>query len=249
MVKNIKRKVPDAYGEMLRFQLETNESVAEIVEREDRYMDTGSVAGLHLLEPKKWPREELSALKHAKGRVLDVGGGAGRHSLYLQDRGLDVTAIDSSPGAIGVQGSRRTSRDRATLAEVSRFKDASFDTIIMMGNNFGLLGSLNNGKTILKEFHRITSSEAIIIAATRDPYKTNRRVHLDYHRFNKRRGRMSGQIRMRIRFAKSIGPWFDYLLVSPKEMKMVIDKTGWQIREILSRDESGYFTIIEKSPA
>jgi len=60
---------------------------------------------------------------------------------------------------------------------------------------------------------------------------------------------MSGQIRMRIRFAKSIGPWFDYLLVSPKEMKMVIDKTGWQIREILSRDESGYFTIIEKSPA
>ena len=250
MVKNIKKKVPDAYGEMLRFQLETNESVAEIVEREDRYMDTGSVAGLYFLEPKKWPREELSALKHAKGRVLDVGGGAGRHSLYLQDRGLDLTAIDSSPGAIGVCKARGVHRAIVRpIAEVSRFKDASFDTIIMMGNNFGLLGSLNNGKTILKEFHRIMSSKAIIIAATRDPYKTNRRVHLDYHRFNERRGRMSGQIRMRIRFAKSIGPWFDYLLVSPKEMKMVIDKTGWQIREILSRDESGYFTIIEKSPA
>lgn len=249
-MNNVKQRIQDAYGEMLRFQLETGDPVTEIVEREDRFIAPGSTPGLYFLEPKKWPREERNALKRAKGRVLDIGCGAGRHSLYLQDLGLDVTAIDNSPGAIKVCKERGVRQALVRpISEVSRFKDASFDTIIMMGNNFGLLGSLSKGKKILKEFYRITSPDAVIIAATRDPYKTNRRLHLDYHRFNRSRGRMSGQIRMRIRFAASTGPWFDYLLVSPDEMKMVIDRTGWQIREFVIGDESGYFAIMKKLPA
>ena len=46
------------------------------------------------------PKLEQKALQLAKGRILDVGCGAGSHSLYLEEKGLEVTAIDISENAI-----------------------------------------------------------------------------------------------------------------------------------------------------
>ena len=43
------------------------------------------------------PPLEHHALDLVKGRTLDVGAGAGCHSLVLQERGIDVDAIDISP--------------------------------------------------------------------------------------------------------------------------------------------------------
>src|SRR5262245_59812712 len=106
----MKKAGNDAYGELLLWQLETGEAANEIVEREDGYIDTGSIAGMYFSPPRKWPKAELKAVNMAKGRVLDVGCGAGRHSLYLQEKGLDVTAIDTSPGAIKVAKKRGVKR-------------------------------------------------------------------------------------------------------------------------------------------
>jgi len=63
------------------------------------------------------------------------------------------------------------------------FKPNSFDTIMMMGNNFSLFGSFKKARRLLKRFHKMTSENALLIAETRDPYKTDNPVHLEYHRF------------------------------------------------------------------
>jgi len=58
---------------------------------------------------------------------------------------------------------------------------------------------------------------------------------------------MGGQIR--IRFGESRGPWFDYLLVSPSEMKAILAGTGWRVREVLnSRDQPVYVAVLVKTP-
>ena len=88
---------------------------------------------------------------------------------------------------------------------------------------------------------------AVIIAGTLNPYKTDLKEHLEYHRFNKKRGRMGGQIRFRIRYGKTIGDWFDYLFVSPEEMREILKNTGWQVKEFLDSGKANYYAVIEKT--
>ena len=92
----------------------------------------------------------------------------------------------------------------------------------------------------------MTSPEGKIIVESCDPYLTKAKEHLDYHKFNRRRGRMSGQLRLRIRYKKVKGRWFDYLLVSKKEMADILKGTGWYISYTFDSKDAFYTTVIEK---
>jgi hypothetical protein len=116
----------------------------------------------------------------------------------------------------------------------------------MMGNNFGLFGGRDRARRLLREFARITSADGQIIAEAVDPYDTKDPKHLGYQRFNRGRGRMSGQLRIRVRHGNIIGPWFDYLLVSRKEMKEILAGTGWKIAQILAGKGPGYTVVLKK---
>ena len=168
--------------------------------------------------------------------------------MYLQNKGFDVLGIDSSPLAIKICKLRGLKRAKVMPIEELDFKPNSFDTIIMLGSNFGLFGSFKKAKGLLKKMYKMTSGNALIIASTRDTYKTDNPDHLEYHKLNKRRGRMAGQLRLRIRFKKCVGRWFDYLIVSKKEMEEILKGTGWMRREFIDSDNSAYIAILEKEP-
>jgi SAM-dependent methyltransferase len=238
----------DAFGQQLLAQYNKQTTLPELIERDDDFIDFGSERGLYFSEYKKWSALEKRAVKHARGKILDIGCGAGRHSLYLQQKGFDVTGIDKSPGAIKVSKLRGLKKALVRpIDDIDKFKPNSFDTILMLGNNFGLFGDSQSARQLLEKMHRITTPAAKIIAGTRDPYKTEDRHHLEYHKLNKKRGRMPGQIRMRVRYRKTVGEWFDYLMVSREEMKNILADTNWQITEFIERSESeNYFVVINK---
>jgi len=240
----------DAYGKQLLAHHHNQTPNTEIIERDDNYIETGSEKGTYFSEYNDWSEPERRAIDRARGRVLDIGCGAGRHALYLQSKGFDVTGIDNSPGAIEVCRLRGLKRAIARpIQEIGKFPKNSFDTILMLGNNFGLFGSAENARLILGEMSRITKPQAQIIAGTLNPYKTNKKEHLEYLRFNRRRGRMAGQIRFRIRYGKTVGEWFDYLFVSPEEMEKILKKTDWRVKEFLMSEAANYFAMIEKKSA
>ena len=237
----------DAYGQQLLAQFHDQKPTAEIIERDDRHIDLGSEAGLYFTEYEDWSPVEKQAIAFAKGRILDVGCGAGRHSLYLQEKGFDVTGIDNSPGAIEVcklRGLQQT--EVLPIEKADQIAENNFDTIIMFGNNFGLFGSPENAKKILEKFTRITAPEAQIIAGTLNPYKTEDPNHLEYHELNRRRGRIPGQATIRIIYDKAVGNWFDYLFVSPEEMQEIVRDTDWQIKQFIAPEDLHYFAVIEK---
>jgi SAM-dependent methyltransferase len=92
---------------------------------------------------KEMPTMEQKALELAKGKVLDVGCGAGSHSLYLQNElSLEVTAIDISSNAIQAC-SLRGIKD-ARVQDVMKLENETYDTILLLMNGAGMCGRLKN---------------------------------------------------------------------------------------------------------
>lgn len=86
------------------------------------------------------PQLEQKALEISKGKVLDVGCGAGSHSLYLQGKGFEVTSIDTSKGAIEVCKLRGVYDSRCI--DLLQLKDEKFDTILLLMNGTGIFQKL-----------------------------------------------------------------------------------------------------------
>jgi SAM-dependent methyltransferase len=241
-------KSKDGYGALLLSCLKTSgQGVFEIAERIDGFIAASTWPPRYFGDYRSWSTRERQAIDLAKGRVLDIGCGAGRFTLHLQQKGFEVTGIDNSKGAVKVCKLRGVKNVRfMSIDAIGSFRPGSFDTVIMMGNNFGLFGGFKKAKRLLQQLHRITSARAQIIAEAVDPYQTTEPLHLDYHRSNRAKGRMSGQLRIRIRHEDIVGAWFDYLLVSRKEMKEILAGTGWVLRKILSEDGPRYTVVIAK---
>jgi SAM-dependent methyltransferase len=239
------KKHEDAYGRLIADYLETGEGT-EIVEREDGFIAASGGAALYFAPFAKWPKAERTAMRLVRGRVLDVGTGAGRVPLYLQDRGHEVVGIDLSPAAVEV-ARRRGAKDVRELpvTRVSR-KLGRFDTIVMFGNNFGLVGNRRRAPWLLRRFRSITNDGARILAESVDPYKTDKPEHLAFHRRNRRAGRMGGQLRIRVRYGTYATPWFEYLLASPEEMAKLAKGTGWKLAEVIDEGEHVYVGVLER---
>ncbi len=236
----------DAYGREI-YAAYRGEEFIEIVERDDGYIG-GMDNRVYFAEFKDWPDYEKKAMDLVRGRVLDIGSGAGRVSLYLQSKKHDVLALDNSPLALKVCRQRgvRNTRLMSITQLGKRARVGVFDTIIMFGNNFGLFGNFNRARWLLRRFHAITSPDARIIAETLDVYDTNQPEHLAYQRFNRRRGRMSGQLRVRVLFHKCRTPWFDYLFVSEQELRQILEDTGWHLTQVIRSKGPIYIAVIGK---
>ncbi len=235
----------DAFGRAIYDYFE-GEGGLEIVERDDGYFAVSGGPKAYLSEYKVWPGHQRKAMRFVKGRVLDIGCGAGRHSLYLQGKGFDVMGVDTSPLAVEV--CRRRGIQNARVLSITQIgsKLGTFETILMLGNNFGLFGSAKRAKWLLRRFHKITSGKGRIIGESGNPYKTKRQEHLEYHELNRKRGRMPGQLRIRVRYSKYVTPWLDYLIVSKDEMEAILSDTGWKVKKFIDSENSAYIAIIEK---
>ena len=212
----------DAFGHMLLDYLNGEETM-EIIERGDGFIDPYDGCKTYFSEFKNWSACEQEALGCLlPGRVLDLGCGVGRMELYLQSQGVEVVGIDNSPLAIEVCRQRGV-RD-ARLLSVTQVtpKLGAFDNILMMGNNWGLMGNRQRARWLLDRFFRLTAFPARIIAASNDVYHTTAPYHLAYQAYNREQGRMSGQIHMRVCYQFYRSPWFDYLMVSRDEMKDIL---------------------------
>jgi SAM-dependent methyltransferase len=231
----------DAFGRMLLDAFEGRGKVHEIVERDDGFI---AVAQLdYFAGARRWPAVERRALRFVRGRVLDVGCGAGRVALELQSRGRDVVAIDVSPGAVEVSRRRGVRDVRLLPFEEVDATLGGFDAVVMYGNNFGLFGSRAKAQRMLRRLHELADR---IVATSTDVYATDDPVHLAYHERNRRRGRMAGHLRLRVRHRNLATDWFDYLLVSPEEMRALAEEAGWRIHRLVRDAGPSYVGVLRK---
>jgi len=138
--------------------LQTETSISELDELPVKYL---------FRDFEEMNKIEKKALKLSHGKVLDIGAGAGSHSLYLQnERNLDITALDISPKAIQVCQLRGI--QKAVAQNMLEFSGETYDTILLLMNGTGIFQSLKVIDIYLKKLHSLLNKNGQILIDSTD---------------------------------------------------------------------------------
>jgi SAM-dependent methyltransferase len=232
----------DAFGHLLS-DLVAGQRVFEVVERDDGCVFTGD-PGYYLAPFRSWWPQERRAMRFVRGRVLDVGCGAGRAGLHLQSRGHDLVGIDVSPLAVEIARKRGLTDARLGTVDAAIRADERFDTILLLGNNLGLLAGEQQGRRVLRKLARAATDRGRILAGSYDPYDGASELARRYQERNRARGRMGGVERLRVRYRQYATPWYDVLFASRDEVRRLAEGTGWAAKRFVG-DGAGYVAVLE----
>ncbi|MCL9809410.1 class I SAM-dependent methyltransferase [Flavobacterium luminosum] len=156
----------DLFGKAI-LDYQTNNSPEDII-TETNISEADAMSTAYLFRSfKEMPLLEQKALQLSKGRVLDVGCGAGSHSLYLQnEKKLDVTSIDISPNAI--QACKLRGLQNASVQNILDLENEKFDTILLLMNGTGIFGTLKNTAQYLQKLKTLVSEKGQILIDSSD---------------------------------------------------------------------------------
>jgi SAM-dependent methyltransferase len=112
------------------------------------------------------PKLEKKALQLCKGKVLDVGCGAGSHGLYLEEKGFKVTAIDISANA--VQACQLRGLKNTRVQNVLDLENEKFDTILLLMNGTGIFGTLSETSKYLQKLKSLLNTNGQILIDSSD---------------------------------------------------------------------------------
>lgn len=149
------------------FDFQTNNSPEDII-TETTISEEDAMSVDYLFRSyNEMPKLEQKALQLATGKILDVGCGAGSHSLSLQnDRNLDVTSIDISEKAIETCKLRGVKN--AKVQNILDYEGEKFDTIILLMNGVGIFGKLENCNTFLSKLRSLLNPGGQILLDSSD---------------------------------------------------------------------------------
>ncbi|RDV16465.1 class I SAM-dependent methyltransferase [Pontibacter diazotrophicus] len=185
---------------------------------------------------KEMPELELLALEACRGSILDVGAGAGSHSLALQERGQEVTALDISAGAVAVMQQRGVKQ--VLQQDVFALKEQQYDTLLMLMNGIGIAGNLvglerflEHAKNILKPGGQILLESSDILYMYEDE---EGEVLLDLN------AGYYGEVKYNMHYKEEETGWFNWLFIDPAILEDYAIQHGFTF-EVLYEGEFGEY--------
>lgn len=181
------------------------------------------------------PKIERKALDMAKGKVLDVGAGAGCHSLVLQKRGLDVTAIDISPLSVETMRERGV---RKVMEQDFFTLEGNYDTILMLMNGIGIVGTLEQMPEFFKQIDKILASGGQLLCDSSDiSYVFDDDMpDMDYY----------GEQSFWMQYKDTIGEPFPWLYIDAETLRKVADANGFIAEVVAEGDHYDYLARITR---
>lgn len=242
--------VADALGRaMLDFQ--RGGLCGNCLHRDGDSVADARIYGFYFRPPETWSGEFRALLDSLDGPVLDAGCGPGRQARWLQDRGREVVAIDSSPHA--VQAAREHGVRDARVMDMFglAFPRDRFRSVLVNGTQVGLAGSLAGVSTFLGNIARVTDAEGRAVVDSYAPraldpegcfgYRSDprpgvarRTFHVEYHREGP-----DGEV------TRDVGRTLQFVLFGPDRLAEAAVGTPWRVTEVRPQ-EAYYRAVLEK---
>lgn len=180
---------------------------------------------------EQMPELEQKALDACRGKVLDIGAGAGSHSLALQDRGLTVTALDISPMAVAIMQQRGV--EQALSKDIFLYQEERYDTLLLLMNGIGLAGNIPGLRRLLNHARTLLLPGGQLLFDSSDVaylYEEDLPVLDHYY----------GEIKCRYEYKKQKTEWFTWLYIDPKTLTLIATDEGWQVEILFEDDQDQY---------
>lgn len=180
---------------------------------------------------------EEATLDLCRGHVLDIGAGVGAHSLALQNRELEVCALDISPQACEIMKMRGV-RDVRCM-DIFDFEEQPFDTVLFLGNAIGVVKNLAGLDNFLRGVHKLVKPDGQILIQSIDFRRT---PLVDENGLDavEQPGGYFGEVRMQFEYKGLKSPLWEWVHIDPQTLRFYCEQAGWSYR-ILMEDESGYY--------
>ncbi|MGB1104468.1 MAG: class I SAM-dependent methyltransferase [Crocinitomicaceae bacterium] len=185
------------------------------------------------------PELEQVALKMAKGKILDIGAGAGCHSKWLVDNGADLKAIDISKGAIDYLKSNGIDAEKKDLWEI----EEKYDTILLLMNGIGLAGKLDRlDKFLLHLKSKLNEGGQILLDSTDISYLYQEEDGSMWVDLN---SAYPGEMQFKMCYKDVETPWFDWLYLDYATLEKHAEKVGLKCSCILAGESNNYLAQLK----
>jgi SAM-dependent methyltransferase len=208
-----------------------------------RYVDGDETHDAYIYENyfvprEEWSEETVSRLESLDGAVLDVGCGSGQHARWFQDHGVDVVAIDLSPGAVEAARERGVEDARVMDMVDLDFERDRFRSVLVNGTQIGLFHSVAGARSFLADLARVTDPEGVAVVDNYDPA----RLDDDDELFGYRPDPRAGVAHRTFHFEydrhgeRLVGRTLHFLLFSPDRLRDICVGTPWSVVNVDYRD-------------
>lgn len=182
----------------------------------------------------KMPELEWVALQHCRGRILDIGAGAGSHSLALQQLGQEVTALEISPLSADVIKDRGVRQVRCQDFFELAGKE-KYGTLLLMMNGIGLAGTLEGLRAFLGKARALLRPGGALIFDSCDIsylYKGTPPPAPGYY----------GELLYQYKYRRQVSDPFHWLFIDRKTLARIIKAEGWKM-ELLFEDKQDQYLV------
>ncbi|WP_167607372.1 class I SAM-dependent methyltransferase [Maribellus sediminis] len=178
------------------------------------------------------PGLEKMALKLCKGTVLDIGAAAGCHALVLQEKGLDVTALDNS--ALAVEVMKKRGVKQVLNADIYEFSERKFDTLLLLMNGTGIGGTISGLKKLLVHLKSLLNPNGQVLIDSSDiKYlfeEEDGSMWIDLNNSN-----YYGEMQYELSY-KNHKTTFDWLFIDSKKLQKLATEAGFRF-ELVKKGE------------
>ncbi len=184
--------------------------------------------------PEEFSPAEVMALELCHGRVLDAGAGAGSHALELQERALEVTALDVCPLTVEVM--RRRGVEQPCLGDVFTTALEPCDTLLMLMNGIGLVGDLEGLDRFLVRAAEILAPDGQILFDSGDLRELNDLAEDQRIARREAAGQYHGETTQVLEYDGEQGPPLGWLYVDAETLGKRARRRGWNCQVLYMED-------------